>query len=97
MTVIPHVRIAVAVTAFVLVGFAGVSAFALVFSNDQTTQGNIIGTWINFAVLAVGFWLGSSSGGKAKDGPVPADAAEAARQTADAANEEADAIEGART
>lgn len=69
MTSIPHIRVVVAVTAFVLAGFLGVSAYVLGWSSDLTTKGNIIGTWINFAMLAVGFWLGSSSSGKAKDGP----------------------------
>ena len=68
---IPHLRIVVAVSAFVLIGFLGVSAYVLGWTQDDVTKGNVIGTWINFAMLAVGFWLGSSSGGKAKDpGPV---------------------------
>lgn len=64
---IPHLRIVVSVSAFVLLGFALVSGWALIFSSDQVTKGNIIATWQNFALLAVGFWIGSSSGGKAKD------------------------------
>lgn len=64
---IPHLRIVVAVSGFVLIGFAIVSAYILVWSSDEVTKGNIIGTWQNFALLAVGFWIGSSSGGKAKD------------------------------
>ncbi len=69
---IPHLRIVVAVSGFVLVGFAAVSAFVLGWTSDDVTKGNIIGSWINFAMLAVGFWLGSSSGGKAKsDDPAP--------------------------
>ena len=68
---IPHLRIVVAISAFVLFGFAAVSAYILGWSDDEVTKGNIIGTWQNFALLAVGFWIGSSSGGKAKDeGPV---------------------------
>ena len=63
---IPHLRIVLAVSAFVLIGFA-VSGYVLVFTDDEVTKGNIIGTWQNFGMLAVGFWLGSSSGGKAKD------------------------------
>lgn len=61
---VPHLRIVVAVSAFVLIGFAGVSVYVLGWTDDEVTQGNVIGTWINFAMLAVGFWLGSSSGGK---------------------------------
>lgn len=72
MTHIPHLRVVVSVSAFVLVGFAIVSAFTLGFTDDEVTKGNVIGTWINFAMLAVGFWLGSSSAGKAKDDtPIP--------------------------
>jgi len=67
MSRVPHLRVVVAVTFFVLVGFAAVSAYALMLTDDNTTKGNVIGTWINFAMLGVGFWLGSSSGGKAKD------------------------------
>lgn len=62
---VPHLRIVVAVSLFVLIGFSVVSAWVLVWSDDKVTQGNITGTWQNFALLAVGFWLGSSSGGKA--------------------------------
>lgn len=69
---VPHLRVVIAVSAFVLLGFAAISAYVLGFSADEVTKGNVIGTWINFAMLAVGFWLGSSSGGKAKDdGPTP--------------------------
>lgn len=64
---IPHLRIVVAVSAFVMLGFAAVSVWVLLYSDDAVTKGNIIGTWQNFALLAVGFWIGSSSGGKAKD------------------------------
>lgn len=64
---IPHIRIVVAVSAFVLTGFAIVSAYVLGWTDDEVTKGNVIGTWVNFAMLAVGFWLGSSSGGKVKD------------------------------
>lgn len=66
-TRIPHIRIVVAVSAFVLICFAAVSAYVLLYSSDEVTKGNIIGTWQNFALLAVGFWLGSSSAGKARD------------------------------
>lgn len=65
-TQIPHLRVVVSVSTFVLVGFAGVSVFVLGWTEDEVTKGNIIGTWVNFAMLAVGFWLGSSSGGKSK-------------------------------
>lgn len=71
---IPHLRVVVTVSAFVLVGFAIVSGYVIGWSEDEVTKGNIIGTWQNFALLAVGFWLGSSSAGKAKEGePVQAE------------------------
>lgn len=66
---IPHLRIVVSVTAFVLVCFAAVSAWVLIYSNDDVTKGNIIGSWQNFALLAIGFWIGSSSGGKSRGTP----------------------------
>lgn len=65
---IPHLRVVLAVTSFVLLGFAVISGYVIGWSDDEVTQGNIIGTWQNFALLAVGFWLGSSSAGKAKEG-----------------------------
>lgn len=68
---IPHLRIVVAVSAFVLIGFALVSFYIILWGEDEVTKGNIIGTWQNFALLAVGFWIGSSSGGKAKDDAPP--------------------------
>lgn len=71
MTKIPHLRIVVAVSAFVLLGFAAVSWFVLGYTSDDVTKGNVIGTWLNFAMLAVGFWLGSSSAGKARDPEAP--------------------------
>ena len=66
MNRIPYLPIVVAVSAFVLFGFAAVSAYVLIYTGDDVTKGNVIGTWQNFALLAVGFWLGSSSGGKSK-------------------------------
>lgn len=76
MNGIPHLRIVVAVSVFVLVGFALVSAYVLVWSDDDVTKGNVIATWQNFALLAVGFWIGSSSGGKARSEPPPSDTSE---------------------
>ena len=63
---IPHLRVVVTVSGFVLLGFLGVSIYVLGWSADEVTKGNVIGTWINFAMLAVGFWLGSSSAGKSQ-------------------------------
>ena len=93
---IPHLRIVVAVSAFVLFGFAIVSGYVLGWTTDDVTKGNIIGSWVNFAMLAVGFWLGSSSGGKQSppSAPPPADAIEAAEQVATAAEDKRDEIKG---
>lgn len=63
---IPHLRVVVAISAFVLLGFLGVSVYVLGWSDDEVTKGNVIGTWINFAMMSVGFWIGSSSAGKAQ-------------------------------
>lgn len=68
---VPHIRVVLAVTAFALFGFAGVSIYVLGWSQDEVTQGSIIGVWISAATGAFGFWLGSSSAGKARhDEPV---------------------------
>lgn len=66
-TRVPHLRIVVAVCIAAVAGYAAFSAYAVVVLKDATMTGDIIGTWKSFAVLAFGFWLGSSSGGKAKD------------------------------
>jgi hypothetical protein len=65
---IPHLRIVVAACIAAVLGYAACSAYAVVILKDSTMTGDIIGTWKSFAVLAFGFWLGSSSAGKAKDG-----------------------------
>lgn len=61
---IPHIRVVVAVTFFVLVAYAAVSVYVLASSDDGTIVGAIIGTWTTLATSAGGFWLGASSGGK---------------------------------
>jgi hypothetical protein len=66
---IPNLRIVVAMSFLLMAGFAAVSAYVIGWSADLTTKGSIISTWQNFALLAVGFWLGSSSGGKTKMTP----------------------------
>jgi len=93
---IPHLRIVVGVSAFVLLGFGVVSGYVIGWSDDLVTKGNIIGTWQNFALLAVGFWIGSSSGGKAKAEPEPSpkSAKQGADAVADAAADKAQEING---
>lgn len=68
---VPHLRIVVAVCIAAVAGYAAFSTYAVVVLRDATMTGDIIGTWKSFAVLAFGFWLGSSSGGKAKDETAP--------------------------
>jgi hypothetical protein len=64
---IPHLPIVVAVCAAAVTGYAAFSIYAVVELQDPALTGDIIGTWKSFAVLAFGFWIGSSSAGKAKD------------------------------
>lgn len=64
---IPHLNVVVAVSAAAILGFSAISAYVLGWTSDDVTKGAIVGTWQNVALLAFGFWLGSSSGGKAKD------------------------------
>lgn len=69
---VPHLRVVIAASAAAVAGYLGFSLWAVLVSRDATVIGDVIGTWKSFAVLAFGFWLGSSSGGKAKDdGPTP--------------------------
>lgn len=68
---IPHLRIVVAFCIAAIAGYAVFSGYAVFYARDATMTGDVIGTWKSFAVLAFGFWLGSSSGGKAKDEAPP--------------------------
>lgn len=94
---IPHLHIVVVFCLAAIVGYAAFSAYVVVIIKDATMIGDTIGTWKSFAVLAFGFWIGSSSAGKAKDPKdLPADAKNAADHVADAATEEAAHIAGER-
>lgn len=66
---IPHLRIVVSMCLVAIAGYAVFSVYAVVVLRDATMTGDIVGTWKSFAVLAFGFWLGSSSGGKTKPDP----------------------------
>lgn len=68
---IPHLPIVVAFCVAAIAGYAAFSWWAVFIARDATMTGDVIGTWKSFAVLAFGFWLGSSSGGKAKDAEPP--------------------------
>lgn len=64
---IPHLRIVIAASIAAILGYAGFSVYVMAWTSDASLQGDVVGTWKSFAVLAFGFWLGSSSGGKARD------------------------------
>lgn len=64
---IPYLPIVVGFCVAAIAGYAVFSYWAVFVARDATMIGDVIGTWKSFAVLAFGFWLGSSSGGKAKD------------------------------
>ena len=71
---VPHLWVVVAVCVAAIGGYAFFSLWVVLQSNDVALKGDVIGTWKSFAVLAFGFWLGSSSGGKAQGGePVKAE------------------------
>jgi hypothetical protein len=72
---IPHREIVVRFCVAAIAGYAIFSGWAVFWSSDAALRGDVIGTWKSFAVAAFAFWLGSSSGGKAKENPAgtPAD------------------------
>ena len=60
---LPHRREVRAASVAAVLGYAAFSIWAMIWG-DPAMKGDVIGTWKSFAVLAFGFWLGSSSGGK---------------------------------
>lgn len=64
---VPHLPIVIAASAAAILGYGAFSIYVMLYTVDASLQGDVVGTWKSFAVLAFGFWLGSSSGGKAKD------------------------------
>lgn len=64
---VPHLRIVVVASIAAVAGYAANSMFVLGWTDDAALQGDVVGTWKSFATLAFGFWLGSSSAGKARD------------------------------
>jgi hypothetical protein len=62
---VPNLRVILAVCAVALGGYGAFSGWVVLVSRDPAMIGDVIGTWKSFAVAAVSFWLGSSSGGKA--------------------------------
>lgn len=57
------------VTYFLLLLFAAVSA-AVFYTNDQAERSMILQTIINFTMLAIGFWLGTSKGSADKEASI---------------------------
>lgn len=95
MTTVPHLRVVVAFCLLATLGYFGFSVWVFGWTGDAALRGDVVGTWKSFAVLAFGFWLGSSSGGKAKDAPPPPqDAKHAADEVAGAAQARAEQIGG---
>lgn len=66
-TSIPHARTVIAFCVAAIIGYAACSAWAIWFSEDASIRGDVVGTWKSFAVAAFAFWVGASSGGKARD------------------------------
>lgn len=64
---IPYLPIVVSFCVAAIIGYGVFSYWAVFIARDATMTGDVIGTWKSFAVLAFGFWLGSSSGGKSKE------------------------------
>lgn len=69
ITRVPHLRVVIAVCVAAIAGYAFLSWWVVFRSTDVALKGDVIGTWKSFAVLAFGFWLGSSSGGKSQPDP----------------------------
>lgn len=69
MTAIPNLRVVIGACLIAVLGYAVFSIYAVMWLRDATMTGDVIGTWKSFAVAAFAFWLGSSSGGKAKGEP----------------------------
>lgn len=65
---LPYVWIIGSVTAIILIGFSVVTWAVLDAEKgsgiDAATKGAILQTWNNLAVMAAGFWVGSSLAGK---------------------------------
>lgn len=64
---IPYLPVVVGFCIAAIAGYAVFSWYAVFVSKDATMTGDVIGTWKSFAVAGFMFWLGSSSGGKAKE------------------------------
>lgn len=67
MPKVPHYQSILVFCLLAIVGYAACSWWVVTISEDAALRGDTIGTWKSFATLAFGFWIGSSSGGKARD------------------------------
>lgn len=63
---LPNARWLQTLSILMLIAFSAVTAWVLVYSDDEATKGGIVQTWNNLAIAVGAFWLGSSSGGKRK-------------------------------
>jgi hypothetical protein len=65
---LPYVTVIATVSLIVLVCFAAVTFWVLDAAPgsgiDAATKGSVIQTWNNLAIMAAGFWVGSSLAGK---------------------------------
>jgi len=64
---VPHYRTVVGFCIAAICGYSMFSVWAVFYADDPTLTGDVVGTWKSFCVAAFGFWIGSSSAGKAKD------------------------------
>lgn len=71
MPSVPHLRVVVGFCIVAVLGYAAFSVWAIYVSSSEALQGDVGGTWKSFAVAAMAFWLGASSGGKARDMQTP--------------------------
>lgn len=71
MPSVPHLRVVVGFCVVSVIGYAAFSVWAINFSGSAALQGDVGGTWKSFAVAAMGFWVGASSGGKQRDAAAP--------------------------
>jgi hypothetical protein len=67
---VPHLRVVVGFCTAAIIGYTALSFWAVLCSGDAALKGDAVGTWKSFAVLAFGFWLGSSSGSKVRSAPI---------------------------
>lgn len=64
---VPHRNVIIGFCITAIAGYSLFSVWVFGWSADAALKGDVIGTWKSFAVAAFMFWIGSSSGGKARD------------------------------